>query len=119
MKKDEHIESMVRLTHIKDAIKQIHEFMGDSDWKAFESHRMLQDAVHFQFAVIGEAIKYVEEEKLNKYDYPWHQVRSFRNLIVHEYFNIRIIAVWNIIKNDLDELEKIINLMLKNEFGIS
>lgn len=31
MKKDEHIESMVRLTHIREAIKQIHEFMGDSD----------------------------------------------------------------------------------------
>lgn len=80
---------------------------------------MLQDAVHFQFAVIGEAIKYVENEKLNKYDCPWHQVRSFRNLIAHEYFNIRTRAVWNIIENDLDELEKTIILMLKNEFGIN
>lgn len=34
---------------------------------------MLQDAVMMQFIIIGEAIVNVENEKLDKYDYPWHR----------------------------------------------
>ncbi len=66
--------------------------------------------------MIGEAISHVENDKLGKYDYPWYKVRSFRNLIAHEYFNIKRTAVWQIIQADLSELKEIIQRMLKNEF---
>ncbi len=41
----------------------------------------------FQFSVIAEVINHVDSNFLVKYDYPWHKVRSFRNLISHKYFN--------------------------------
>ena len=66
--------------------------------------------------MIGEAIDHVEDVKLNKYDYHWHKVRSFRNLIAHEYFNIKLTAVWEIIENDLPELLKVVNQIIANEF---
>jgi uncharacterized protein with HEPN domain len=43
-------------------------------------------------------------------------VRAFRNLISHEYFNIELAAVWEIIEKDLPELKIIINTILNNEF---
>ena len=66
--------------------------------------------------MIGEAIIHVEDEKLDKYDYPWHKVRSFRNIIAHKYFNIKLAAVWAIIQNDLPELKKVVEQILENEF---
>jgi phosphate transport system protein len=53
---------------------------------------------------------------LFRYNYPWHRVRSFRNLIVHDYYNIRMEAVWQIIIKDVPDLQKIIASILKNEF---
>lgn len=76
----------------------------------------MNNAVLFQFTVIGEAIVHVANEKLNKYDYPWFRVRAFRNMIAHEYFNIKLIAVWKIIKQDMPQLKLIVEQILQNEF---
>ena len=70
----------------------------------------------FQFSVIGEAVIHVETSLLDIYEYPWHKVRAFRNLISHEYFNIKLDAVWDIIANDLPGLKQIIETILNNEF---
>jgi uncharacterized protein with HEPN domain len=63
----------------------------------FESNPLVQDAVLFHFSVIGEAIIHVDKGLLEKIKYPWYKVRSFRNIIAHEYFNIKMSAVWTII----------------------
>jgi len=76
------------------------------------NNEILSSAVLFQFSVIGEAIIHIESSILDKYDYPWHKVRSFRNLISHEYFNIELEAVWEIIIADLSELKQVIKNML-------
>ncbi|RLD41691.1 MAG: hypothetical protein DRI89_09165 [Bacteroidetes bacterium] len=34
----------------------------------------------------------------------------------HEYFNIKLEAVWDIVVNDLPELKEIVNLILVNGF---
>ena len=77
---------------------------------------MLHNAVMMQFIIIGEAIIHVENEKLEKYNYPWYKVRSFRNMIAHEYFNIKLPAVWKIIENDLPKLKEVVERILEKEF---
>lgn len=114
--KDNHVESMQRLLHIEQAIADIEKFTKNETLEYFCENDMLHDAVMMQFIIIGEAIIHVENEKLNKYNYPWYKVKSFRNMIAHEYFNIKLPAVWNIVVNDLSELKAVVKLMLTNEF---
>ena len=114
--KDKHIESLKRLQHIEKAIDDIFKYITPEDADSFSKNEILHNAVLFQFSVIGEAIVHVETEKLEKYDYPWYKVRAFRNMIAHEYFNIKMIAVWEIIQKDLPELKKVVKQILKNEF---
>lgn len=116
MKKDNHVESFKRLQHILEAIAEIQKYILNESLDSFCQTGLIHDAVLYQFSVIGEAIIHVEDEKLDKYDYPWHKVRSFRNMIAHEYFNIKLIAVWAIIQNDLPELNKVVNQILASEF---
>ncbi|MEI8114454.1 MAG: HepT-like ribonuclease domain-containing protein [Bacteroidia bacterium] len=116
MKKDDHVESFKRLQHILEAIAEIQKYVQDQSLTSFCQSGLIHDAVLYQFSVIGEAIIHVEDEKLNMYDYPWHKVRSFRNMIAHEYFNVKLIAVWAIIQNDLPELNKVVEQILDNEF---
>lgn len=114
--RDDHVESQKRLEHIVKAIADIERYVKGQSLESFCDNRMLHDAVMMQFTIIGEAIVHIEIEKLNKYDYPWYKVRSFRNMIAHEYFNIKLPAVWNIAEKDLPMLKTMVNRILKNEF---
>jgi uncharacterized protein with HEPN domain len=89
MRKNTRLESLKRLQHIEKAIDTIKKYTDNENVKTFCEKSLIHDAVLFRFSVIGEAINHFEGEILEKYDYPWHKVRSFRNLIAHEYFNIK------------------------------
>jgi uncharacterized protein with HEPN domain len=77
---------------------------------------MLNNAVLMQFIVIGEAIFHVDEQILSAHDYPWYKVKSFRNFIAHEYFNVKLSAVWQTAKSDLPTLKLLIHRILTTEF---
>jgi uncharacterized protein with HEPN domain len=114
--KDSHVESKQRLLHMEQAIAAIEKFTTGESQQTFCTNEMLHYAVMMQFIIIGEAVVHVENEKLDKYDYAWYKVKSFRNMIAHEYFNIKLPAVWQIIENDLPQLKEAVQAMLKNEF---
>ena len=104
-----------RAEHILEAIKLIKEFVLDMDELAFVKDIKIQSAVQYQFLIIGEAIRYIDSDILDKYTYPWHIPRSFRNFIIHVYHSVKMERIFYA-SQDLDELEKQINLILKNEF---
>lgn len=115
MKKNKYLENIKRLEHIKQAIELIEDYVSNQTENSFCNNNIVHDAVLFQFTVIGEAINHVDEAILDKYNYSWYKVRAFRNLIAHEYFNIKLNAVWYIIEKDLPELKVIINRMINKK----
>ena len=52
---------------------------------------------------------------LDKYSYPWHIPRSFRNFIIHVYHGVKMERIYYATQN-LDELEIQVNLIIINEF---
>lgn len=76
---------------------------------------MLQSATIHQQQIIGEASNYFSNEFFKKYDYvEWTEIVGLRNLLIHEYFGIDLLIVWQIIQNDLPPLKKDISEILKN-----
>ena len=73
------------------------------------------EAVQYQFLVIGEAVRHIDTDILDKYNYPWHIPRSFRNFIIHVYHGVKMERIYYATQ-DLDELEKQVKRILKNEF---
>lgn len=104
-----------RAVHILEAIELIKEFVAGIDETGFVKDIKIQSAVQYQFLIIGEAIRYIDDAILAKYSYPWHIPRSFRNFIIHVYHGVKMERIY-FATQDLDELEKQINLILKNEF---
>lgn len=104
-----------RVEHIKSAIIQIRSYVKDKSLIEFKEDKMRQNAVLYQFIIIGEAIRHVDNSILEKYKYPWHIPRSFRNFIAHEYHKISLESVYNAAFN-LDSLLKIIDQILNGEF---
>lgn len=98
------------------AIEKIESYTKCLDEDAFVQKSIINEAVLFQFSVIGEAIHHVSNELLQKYNYPRHQVRGLRNFIAHEYFDINLEKVWSVIRIDLPELKSVITLILGKDF---
>jgi uncharacterized protein with HEPN domain len=109
--------SKERLDHIRSAILRIRSFVEGKSLNDFLADIVLQDAVLYQFIIIGEAISHVEKSILDKYNYPWYIPRSFRNYIAHEYHKIRIESVFNA-ANDLNELLEVVEMILSKEYKI-
>jgi uncharacterized protein with HEPN domain len=104
-----------RLEHIQSAIERIKSYTASMSEADFLNSYLVQDAVLYQFSIIGEAIAHVNDELLSKYDYPWYAVRAFRNYIAHEYFGINLNKIWVTIEINLPELEHIVKQILRYE----
>ncbi len=114
--KNSSITNKERLQHILEAIAEINGFIEEQNKESFLNNAVLQNAILFQFAIIGEAVIHIDRDLLDKYPYTWHNIRSFRNFILHEYHAIEIWIVWETAKNNLPELKKIIETILNKEF---
>lgn len=65
------------------------------------------DAVIRNFEIIGEAANRIPEEIRDRFQFVnWHRIRGFRNRIVHDYMGIDYEIVWEIVENDLDDLQQ-------------
>lgn len=109
------VQTKQRVEHILEAIRLIRDFMNGVRISTFLKDIKLQYAVQYQFLIIGEAVGNIDEVLLEKYKYPWHIPRSFRNFIIHEYHDVKMDRIYYATQ-DLAELEKKVRLILKNEF---
>lgn len=65
------------------------------------------------FVIIGEAVaRLTDELKEKESQIPWAKIKGLRNIVAHDYFGVDAEEVWQIIKNDLPELEKKIKTIL-------
>lgn len=80
-------------------------YLADAEQAAFESDPLLQDAVVRRLEVLGEAAARVTDEVRNAHpDLPWREMIGMRNRIVHEYFQVDLEVVWNVVRRELRPL---------------
>lgn len=112
----EPITEKERWQRIQGAIARLRSHLKGRTEQQFLADGVLSDAVLMLFSAIGEEVRYANDAVLTKYPYPWHQVRAFRNLIAHDYFGVRLPAVWAIVQNDLPPLEALVDKIIRTEF---
>lgn len=75
--------------------------------KDFLVDRKTITACAFTVSQIGELVKEIENETIEKYPYiPWSSIRGMRNRIIHDYENVDLSVLWGTIKESLPELKK-------------
>ena len=109
--------NIVRMRHVSEAAGLILRFIEHRTADEFLSDQMLSSGVLYQFLIIGEAIRYTDPEFLEKYDYPWHLPKSFRNYIAHEYFGINLQQVYKTATDLLPGFKELVDRIIDETGG--
>ena len=105
-----------RLLHIKESIDFILSQTETITEDDFYRNELLKKATVRDLEIIGEAANYISEELKNKTpEIPWRQIIGTRHRIIHEYFHVSYVMVWEIVKNDLPILSQQINKILEEQ----
>jgi len=58
------------------------------------------------FEVIGEAIKQLSAELRQSHpDIPWRKIALIRDVLIHDYTQVDLDEVWNVVERDLPNLK--------------
>jgi len=102
------------LIDILESGNNILNFTKDLTFNDFLQDRKTQSAVIREFEVIGEAVSKLPQKVKNRYaNINWQDIKDFRNILIHEYFGVDLEIVWKVIKKDLPELLKTVELILE------
>lgn len=91
-----------RISDIIEAIESVLEYTRGMSYAQFDRDRKTIDAVIRNFIIIGEAASHLSEDFLKNHpDLPWRDMRDMRNIIVHEYFGVDNMVIWETLKKNL------------------
>jgi uncharacterized protein with HEPN domain len=80
-----------RLQHIKEAVELIVEYTQSLDLMGFRLDRKLQLSVERLLEILGEAANRISPDVKTSYpDVPWREMTNLRNVVSHEYFQVRL-----------------------------
>ncbi len=105
----------INLLAILEAIDKIEQhvalFRNADEFNADTTHF---DAAMMNFVIIGEMVARISTNcKETNRQIEWERIKSFRNLIAHDYFGIDAEEVWQIATTDLLELKTEIQGIIK------
>ena len=96
-----------RLEHMKTAIDRILRYTSGKSYEDLVSDDMMYYAVVKNIEIIGEAANMLTQSFQQSHpETPWEMVKGMRNYIVHEYFQIDDIVVWDVVKNNIPDLRE-------------
>jgi uncharacterized protein with HEPN domain len=99
------------IIYIRECITRIESYTIEGK-ESFYLDLKTQDAVIRNLETLGDATQQLPEEwKMAHPEVEWRRISDFRNLLAHQYLEINLDIVWNVIEFRLPELRKAIELI--------
>jgi uncharacterized protein with HEPN domain len=107
-------EVKLYLTDIDDAISAIQSYTNGMTYEQLLADRKTREAIVLNFVMIGEAIKKLPQEVIDRHpDVPWKEFAGMRDKMVHGYFMISPMIVWETSQHDLAPLAAVVKVLLR------
>lgn len=105
---------LLLLEDISFSINHIFDYTQQLSFEQYELDQKTKDAVERNFMIIGEAVSRIPDDFKNQHEQiEWRIIKDFRNFIIHEYFGINNLIVWDTIILRLPDLQKNIQLLIQ------
>lgn len=112
MSKDDHI----LLRHILESIESLEKYLVGVSESEYLSNVEKQDAVERRLQIIGEAIVQLPQAfKEGHPDIAWAKIAGLRNRLVHEYFDIDHVLIWNTLNKSVPEFKQAIEGLISEK----
>jgi uncharacterized protein with HEPN domain len=93
------------LWDIVEACREIHQFLDEKQYQDLLTDRMLRLSVERDLEIIGEAANRVSSEFQALHpEIPWARIVAQRNVISHEYGDIKLEWIWRVATERVSEL---------------
>jgi len=101
------------LLDIRERALRIQRYIAGKNYDQFTQDDLLIDAVIRNLEVIGEAAKRIPSPFRRKYTHvDWRKICGLRDILIHDYANISLSIIWDIVSNEIPNLIEQINIIL-------
>jgi len=98
-------EDFAYLWDMLDYSKSIIQFISGKSFEEYSNNRMLRAAVERNLEIIGESARNISEHfKSSHPEIPWRQIIAQRNVLIHEYGEIKNERIWKVATLNIPEL---------------
>jgi uncharacterized protein with HEPN domain len=102
------------LSDIREAIRRTSKYVGEISYATFTQDIKTQDAVIRNIEIIGEAARGVSEQtRVENPGVPWKSMAGMRDRLVHQYFGVNLDVVWQVITEELPELDPVLESIIE------
>lgn len=106
---------LVVVVDIIAAIDGIAEATKGKTFAEFQADWLLRHGVQRGIEIISEAVRHLPSEMAAAYpDLPWPRIRAVGNVLRHEYHRIADDIVWNMVRDDLPVLERVMQTIRRD-----
>lgn len=103
----------ILLGEILEAIDLLRQYTDGLDYEEFAGNVEKQDSVIRRLEIIGEAVKGIPDDLRSRHpSVPWRDIAGARDVLIHEYFRVDLEMAWDMIHEDLPELEAEVRRMI-------
>ena len=96
-----------RLLLMMEAVGNIESFTeGVSTYESFAANKILCHAVTYNLQCIGENVYKLSRECIERHpSIDWEAIEGLRHVLVHDYYQVNLEMVWQILEKDLPDLK--------------
>lgn len=101
------------LWDMRKAAQLVAKFLQGVTYNRFVSDEMMQSAVERQLEIIGEAARRVTLDFQQEHpEIPWRSIIGLRNILIHEYGEVKLDRVWLIAATRIPEPVGLLDLLI-------
>jgi uncharacterized protein with HEPN domain len=100
---------------LQDILEAIQRIQARAQFDQLQQDELLQVWVLYHLQIVGEAVRALSPGLTQQHpDIPWSLIVGLRNRVVHEYFDIDLDVVIDIVSNDLPGFQLQIERILQH-----
>ncbi|MEW6388122.1 MAG: DUF86 domain-containing protein [Thermodesulfobacteriota bacterium] len=105
------------LIYITECLDRIKDYTAGGR-EAFSQSKLIQDGVLRNLHTMSESTQRISDRLKASYpEVPWSDIAKFRNVLVHDYLEIDLKRIWDIVENDLPPLKRQVEAILQDLGG--